>query len=272
MLKQRIITAVFLVLAVLLSLFNASTDSWGTLLLIVAGLSAWEWAGFAKAEKSERYAFVVVSVLCTWALMSAMNVWIFILLVIAQTYLYLSTVHRYQRTQGAVGLSSKSSIYLTGLLAIANFSAALFLMRDEFSPEWLLFAMATIWAIDTGAYFAGRKFGKTKLAVHVSPGKTWEGVIGGALLSFVLAVVGASVGLFPAAIEGVMATVLLVVALTVIALLSIYGDLFESVLKRQAGLKDSGKILPGHGGILDRIDSLVIAMPMLLVVLVLLSA
>lgn len=122
--------------------------------------------------------------------------------------------------------------------------------------RWLLLALAIVWATDTGAYFAGRKFGKRKLAPRISPNKTVEGLAGGVIAGVVVAVVfaplaGATVAHLP--------LVALVAVLTVLA--SVVGDLFESLLKRHVGAKDSGTLIPGHGGVLDRLDSVLAALP-----------
>ncbi|MGD9841935.1 MAG: phosphatidate cytidylyltransferase, partial [Steroidobacteraceae bacterium] len=123
-------------------------------------------------------------------------------------------------------------------------------------PSWLLFMLLLVVCTDIGGFLFGRRFGHTKLAAQVSPGKTWEGVFGGLLLSMSVAVAGAYWFAQP------MKTFLGVCLLTV--MISIVGDLSESLFKRHAGLKDSGNILPGHGGILDRIDSITAAAPMFL--------
>ena len=148
---------------------------------------------------------------------------------------------------------------LTGVLAVILFVVSMAQFRGEFGPLVLLLSMLLVWAIDTGAYFSGRRFGKTKLAVYVSPGKTWEGVFGGAFLTLIVSFII----LYLLQPQLNIALTFLALILTLIAVFSVFGDLFESVLKRQVGLKDSGKILPGHGGVLDRIDSLIIAVPML---------
>jgi phosphatidate cytidylyltransferase len=125
---------------------------------------------------------------------------------------------------------------------------------------WVLWLLLLVTAADIGAYFAGRRFGRLKLAPHISPGKTWEGLLGGVLVSLLatlamLVPMGAfSLGWIP--------VVLLLVAV------SVFGDLFESVLKRVRGVKDSGSLLPGHGGMLDRIDSAVAALPVFALVLI----
>ena len=121
---------------------------------------------------------------------------------------------------------------------------------------WLLTALAIVWAADTGAYFAGRRFGRRKLSPRISPNKTVEGLVGGA-------VAGVLVGVAGGALAGAGAAKLPAVALCalVVVLSSVVGDLFESLLKRHAGVKDSGDLIPGHGGLLDRMDSVLAALP-----------
>jgi phosphatidate cytidylyltransferase len=131
------------------------------------------------------------------------------------------------------------------------------------SPWLVLAAMAIVWIADTAAYFTGRAFGRRKLAPHVSPGKTWEGVYGGlaAVGLYALALVPlAAAGGFTGAASPLSVIVWIALAIA-LAGLSVVGDLCESLLKRQAGVKDSGRLLPGHGGVLDRIDALLAAMP-----------
>jgi len=122
--------------------------------------------------------------------------------------------------------------------------------------EWLLYSLSLVWVADTGAYFSGKKFGKHKLAPNISPGKTKEGLLG-ALISTSLYSLMASF-YFSLDTEHSAMLILLSIILTFI---SVSGDLYFSFLKREAGVKDSGNILPGHGGILDRIDSVLAAMP-----------
>lgn len=122
------------------------------------------------------------------------------------------------------------------------------------SPNLLLFMLIIVWAADIGAYFAGKRFGRVKLAPRVSPGKTWEGVLGGMLLVVAVAFAGSAV------LDA--APLLLVPFVLSVAALSIVGDLTVSVFKRNADIKDSGKLFPGHGGLLDRIDSVMAAAPL----------
>jgi phosphatidate cytidylyltransferase len=132
------------------------------------------------------------------------------------------------------------------------------------SPWLVLAAMATVWIADTAAYFSGRRFGRRKLAPSISPNKTWEGVWGAfaavVLYALVLAMVSPSAAI-PARLS-TTGTLAFVACAVLVAAVSIVGDLFESHLKRQAGVKDSGALLPGHGGVLDRVDALLAAMPL----------
>jgi phosphatidate cytidylyltransferase len=153
---------------------------------------------------------------------------------------------------------------IAGLLTILPFAVALLLLRSThaatqgiaYGGQLLLTVLAMIWAADSGAYFTGRRFGKRKLMPAVSPGKTIEGMLGGLAAAAVVALIGAWLLELSTADWGyfVLASIITVLA-------SVFGDLVESMFKRQAGVKDSGRILPGHGGVLDRVDSLTAALP-----------
>jgi phosphatidate cytidylyltransferase len=145
-----------------------------------------------------------------------------------------------------------------GTLAVVPAWCALALIHggQPNGHRWLLIALLVIWGADTGAYFAGRRFGKHKLSPRISPNKTIEGLVGGMVASVVIALIAAP---FAGASVAQLPWVALVVVVTV--LFSVVGDLFESLLKRHVGAKDSGDLIPGHGGILDRIDSVLAALP-----------
>lgn len=134
------------------------------------------------------------------------------------------------------------------------------------SAVYLLSVMAIVWIADIGAYFAGKAFGKHKLAPSISPGKSWEGAIGGWLAVLVLGAAAASVpalsNAFPAQVAARWGWAGLMLVLSLLTFASVVGDLFESQLKRRAGFKDSSNLLPGHGGVLDRIDALVPVLPL----------
>jgi phosphatidate cytidylyltransferase len=131
---------------------------------------------------------------------------------------------------------------------------------EPLGPRWALFAVAIIWAADSGAYFVGVRFGKRKLAPRISPGKSWEGLIGGVAAALLLVLVA-----LPLLHVGWPSAPLLLALTLVTVLISVAGDLFESLLKRHAGIKDSSDLIPGHGGVLDRLDSLLAALPIFLV-------
>ncbi len=151
---------------------------------------------------------------------------------------------------------------LAGSLAAIPAWAALCWLHaaQPYGPGWALFAVAIVWAADSGAYFVGVRFGKRKLAPRISPGKSWEGLVGGIATTMLLAV--AVLPLFKLPWSALPALLLLTI---VTAVFSVVGDLFESLLKRHAGAKDSSHLIPGHGGLLDRLDSLLAALPVFVV-------
>ncbi|VAW48777.1 Phosphatidate cytidylyltransferase [hydrothermal vent metagenome] len=260
MLKQRVITAVVLAVLAILALFTSTDIIWQWIVLFVGVVMAWEWAGLAQLTKLwQKSAFVLFVALASWFGLVWLSPQILLVLTLLESLLLIFVVVRYQKSGGVHGPKTVSFVLISGLLLVVVFTSALTHFRSEFSPWVVLLSVLVIWAVDTGAYFTGKRFGKTKLAHYVSPGKTWEGVWGGVALAFLIGV--ASILWLQAELKFSLWVFALILAL--IALFSVLGDLFESVLKRQAGLKDSGSIFPGHGGILDRADSLLIAVPML---------
>jgi phosphatidate cytidylyltransferase len=152
---------------------------------------------------------------------------------------------------------------LTGLVVLVPTWQALVELR-KIGPLLLLLLMSVVWISDSAAYFAGRRFGRHKLAPSISPGKTWEGVLGAVLAVSLYAALWGSAwqAQFPHALRSMrFGTFGMVLFLWLLTAIGIYGDLFESALKRQAGVKDSGALLPGHGGVLDRIDALTAVLP-----------
>ncbi|QKI89235.1 phosphatidate cytidylyltransferase [Thiomicrorhabdus xiamenensis] len=260
MLIPRILTALVLVFIVVGGVFYASDSVWSSGVFVLAVLALWEWAKLAECRALWlKILFTAVSAVLIYLLSPFINGYAYLLVTIVVMLAVLSVVVRYQRTQGRVGLNSRPLMLLLSFALTLVFIVALLALHSSVAPAILLLSMAIVWAMDTGAYFSGRAFGKRKLASYVSPGKSWEGVWGGALSAFILSYAVLS---FVLSDTPFTERVWISVALTLIALLSVFGDLFESVLKRQADIKDSGSILPGHGGVLDRIDSLLVAMPL----------
>lgn len=271
MLKTRVLTASILAISVGLLLFFANTLAWQLFVLLATGIAAFEWAGFVPTlSKLSKILFGVLVTALVWVsfgYLDANDLSIVYYLTLFSAVWMLFAVARFQKTQGKALIKSPALILLLGVASIVLFSYVLFALRETFGAALFLLSMFVVWAIDTGAYFSGRRFGRRKLAIYVSPGKTWEGVLGGFLLSYVIAWAGLQ-WLEPSV---KISYELLALGLAMIGLYSVVGDLYESLLKRQAGIKDSGTIFPGHGGMLDRIDSLVIAMPMFYILWLLVS-
>lgn len=274
MLKQRLITAFILIPLVVWGVISLPTDTLSLVFAVVLAAGAWEWTalmGLSSLPSRVSYILLVILmlVLAAWTVMN--SVMLYIVMAIALTWWIgaLIWIQRYsQRVARPDEVSAdkplrdvsqrKWSFGLAGMLVFIPPWIALVVMHDEGAagPYWLLFILVLIWGADSGAYFAGRRWGKRKLAPHVSPGKTWEGVYGACSVTLLLAIIGSPI--LEISRQGVLGFILLCLAAT---LFSIVGDLLESMLKRQAGVKDSGHVLPGHGGVLDRIDSLVAGMP-----------
>jgi phosphatidate cytidylyltransferase len=254
-LMQRIVTAVVL-LAVLLIVFfvlprPAAVGGLGLFILI----AAWEWSGFLALNTLIRRGAYV----CLMLAMMVLSIWIFpdpvplapLLLVSLLWWLCaFILVVRYplsiRRDLGAV----------CGVLVIIPAWVALVVLlgTGEDGPKYVLLVFSIVWAADIGAYFVGRLLGRTKLAPRVSPGKTWEGLAGGLVGSVIVALCGAWW-------FGWSAWFLVPLAVSITAI-SVVGDLTVSMFKRNAGLKDSGNLFPGHGGVLDRVDSVTAAVPL----------
>lgn len=259
MLKQRIVTAMVLLVLALLALFVAPPLVWQAVVVGVAAIAAWEWTQFAKLTPlGQRMGFVLITTLSAGCLLYFNLQTVLLGLALLQLVIVVFAVSRFQTTQGQPLFNQAWLNLLIGLVFIVSFASALVWLRDVQGVGLLLVSLVMIWLVDTGAYFAGRRFGRHKLAIYVSPGKTWEGVVGGVLLAASVA----TLIWFVTDIHYQPGLLAFVFGLSLIAGLSVYGDLFESLMKRQVGLKDSGKILPGHGGVLDRIDSLLLALPL----------
>lgn len=269
MLKTRILTAAILVPAVLAALFLLSPRAWGVVALVVMALAAREWGRLVGATGARWAVSVASTVLLGLFLLFApaagfAHGWpgatVYWVCGIASVFWLLVApgwvIGRWP-TRGTPGMEA------LGVLLLGATWMALVELQAR-SPWLVLAAMAIVWIADTAAYFSGRAFGRHKLAPEVSPGKTWEGVFGAwvavALYAFVLSSFAQDAGFrgaaTPLAIAAWIAFALLLASISVI------GDLFESLLKRHANMKDSGTLLPGHGGILDRIDALLAAMPL----------
>jgi phosphatidate cytidylyltransferase len=257
-LKQRVITALVLLLIGIGFLFVLPPE-WVDLLIVgVLGLMAWEWAGLTGwTSPLERaiYAWLTV-LLFGYSLVFLPDLTQSLSWQIATLSLTTLTVVAVLRfaQHGYWPDGWQRWVRLFGLFWLVNFSLVFSVVFQRHGVWLLLFALSLVWITDTGAYFSGRRFGRHKLAVKVSPGKTWEGVYGGVGLAVIFAVM--------VALNTDLSMIALVAIASVVAFLSVFGDLFESALKRQMGVKDSSQMLPGHGGWLDRFDALLLALPL----------
>ncbi len=263
MLKQRIITALLMLPIALGGFFLLDGGLFALFIGAVVTLGAWEWArlaGFAAQGLRIGYAAVVAALLYLLYLNPALAPWVLGAAVLwwALATLLVLTYPDSSRYWG--GLPGK---LLIGLLILLPAWQGLVLLKQWPQANMLIIAvMVLVWGADIGAYFAGKAFGKRKLAPSVSPGKSWEGLYGGLLASLLIT---AAVGLQ----QGwqVKGFVLALAGAALVVLVSVVGDLTESMFKRQSGIKDSSNLLPGHGGVLDRIDSLTAAVPLFAVLL-----
>ncbi|MFW6041374.1 MAG: phosphatidate cytidylyltransferase [Guyparkeria sp.] len=260
MLRSRIITAVIFAPLVVSAIYLLPLPAYAGFFWLIAAAGAYEWAGLAGVTAPRaRLAYLAVLAVLALLVWQLPGQW--------TAVLWLGTA--YWLTAGvAVILYPRGGRVAThpmvavpgGLVVACAAWLALVVIRDQpGGATWVLWLLLLVWGADIGAYFAGHRFGRRRLAPRVSPGKTWEGLIGGAVVSLLVTLamlvpMGAFTPWWPPVI---------LLLITV----SVFGDLFESVLKRARGVKDSGALLPGHGGMLDRIDSVVAVLPVFALVL-----
>lgn len=264
----RVATGAVLIALVLAALFLLPPVGWGVAVLAVIAIAAREWGtllGFARGPLFTFIAIVVVlgALMLSVSPPSAGSGWpmrlVLVVCGLATLYwLFVGTPSVVLDWQPRLAWASA----VGGVVVLLGAFAAIVELQAR-SPWLVLAAMAIVWIADTAAFFAGRRFGRHKLAPRISPGKSWEGAIGGVVAVVIYALLlvplaeRSGLGMTPNA-ASVVAWIAFVVVLTA---LSIVGDLHESLLKRRAGVKDSGTLLPGHGGVLDRTDALLAAMP-----------
>ena len=254
MLGQRIITALILVALLGGALYVLPSETLWLVFALIVALAGWEWAGLLKFGARARVlyglgVFIACAVIQLFA--SALTP----LVVGLSALFWVLVVPFWLRSRWPLG-GGFAGMGLGAMLLVAGWAAMTILQLK--SPWLLLIVMALVWVADVFAYFAGRTFGRHKLAPTISPGKTWEGV-GGAVVGVVC--YGFVLLHSPWGHYWPGSLVFAVVLLVLLTAVSVIGDLVESMLKRQAGIKDSSNLLPGHGGVLDRIDSLLSTLP-----------
>ncbi|HTI17676.1 MAG TPA: phosphatidate cytidylyltransferase [Trinickia sp.] len=267
MLKTRVVTAVVLLAVFVPVTLYAPVSGFGALIGLVVALAAWEWARLLKLPGLAAIgyaALAALAVLASTRLGSGTRAARPLFEAAAVFWVLAGPFVLLRKPLLAYG-AWRVFLLLTGIVLFVACWHALIVAR-EIGVSFVLSLLIVVWLADIGAYFAGKAFGKHKLAPAISPGKTWEGAVGG----WVSVVVVGTAALATHALAPTLFTTLgmrggwvrAMLALTVLVAFSIVGDLFESMLKRQAGVKDSSGLLPGHGGVLDRIDALLPALPL----------
>ena len=250
MLKQRVITALVAVVILLGVLFYAPEPVGLFAIGALFAAAAWEWSQFLGTESSAvRWLFVGAVIACELILVTVLADWTRPILIAGLCWWVGALVWAFCFPTPI----PVAAAWIGGLLMLLPAYVALTVLY-QLSAWWLLALLMIVWMADVGAYFSGKAFGRVKLAPSISPGKTWEGVIGGLLL-VLSAVVAVSLQQgFPLAVA--------VPFCAAVSLISIVGDLTVSMFKRHTGIKDSGNLFPGHGGVLDRVDSVSAAAPL----------
>ena len=259
-LAQRVLTALLLAPAAIVLILLAPTWLFALVIGLIVLAALWEWARLAGWRSRPLRVLMLLLAAAACAALWLLPATSLPLLTIAAIGWLLAPLWLRRPTLWASPTRTHAGIKLAlaPLALLPAWQALVHLHRGDMRAHiWTLLVLMLIWAADIGAYFAGTRFGRHRLAPLVSPGKTWEGVAGGVLLALLMALAfGWGLGLRNAPL-----LVLLAITLPTVAF-SIIGDLIESLLKRQAAVKDSGRMFPGHGGLLDRIDSVLAAAPL----------
>ena len=274
MLKQRVITAVLLLAGLLTLLFNTGPLWFSLVVVPVVLLAGWEWGGLSAIKGNAGKALYLLALLLT---LCAAALWLNLfqaldmqrgqqLMLVASVLWAVIFLWVQGYPSSAILWSGKPVLMFLGLLLLSATWVAIALIVHQPHGQWLfLMGIAIVALADIGGYAAGNIFGKHKMAPVISPGKTWEGFAGGLLSQLLLFV------LLLALVPVTVSLGKLILLILSVSLYSVLGDLFESMLKRHQGVKDSSQILPGHGGVLDRIDGLMAALPLFILLIFLLG-
>ena len=261
MLSLRILTAVVLLAPLVLALFYLPSVWVAAYFGLFIAAGAWEWTGLASVRgRAARLGYIAVLLLVGTIVMATERETTLSVFLIGTAWWLVALIELIRRPAGQAGwFGGIAARYLGGFLILVPTWVATFYLHavDPHSPRILLFALVLVWVADSTAYFTGHFFGRTQLAPAISPGKTVEGVVGAVAGVTLVAWIGGTLVWRYRGVELMWWIGLAIVT----ALFSVLGDLLESKFKRIAGVKDSGPLLPGHGGVLDRIDALTAALP-----------
>ncbi|WP_443628664.1 phosphatidate cytidylyltransferase [Candidatus Njordibacter sp. Uisw_002] len=269
MLKSRIATALVIAPLTLAAVFFLPPQVFSLFIALIVLMAGWEWTAMMRlVSRSQRTVYVLSLLFAIVVVQKALPHFEEVIFSVTAVWWMLAT--------GLVFLYPKASLLWCGrvskgivgfMVLVPTWAAMVYIRELEQGPWLILYMFLIVWGADTGAYFAGKRFGKRKLMPRVSPAKSWAGV-GGATVTVILISMFTQQSLH--FLQNLSAGVYILVLVLLFS--SIIGDLTESMFKRQCGIKDSGSILPGHGGIMDRIDSLTAAAPVFALCLILFSA
>jgi len=276
LLKQRIITALILAPLMIGGIFFLPIETFAYFIGFIVTIAAWEWAnlagytspliriGYAALVAGSVFAvgyFMALDSSISSVVLAVGAVWWFIACLLVIQYPSRVAIWQAKPVRAVLGL----------FVLIPMWVGFMILKSQQHSSLIIVYVMLLIWGADTGAYFAGKAWGKAKLAPNVSPGKSWAGFWGGLATTGLIAVIFSlcvNQWLRPMTLEDFS---LLAIITFITAIISVMGDLVESMMKRHRGIKDSSQLLPGHGGVLDRIDSMAAAVPVFAFVMLLLG-
>lgn len=261
MLKYRLLTAFLMGPLILWAIYAMPENFFALFSFVIVTIGAWEWGVFAGWVKPlQRGLFFTVNVLLfiTVLLLQSTELNLAIILASLLWWLICIPLLLFFPFQKNNPLQTQAIKSVVGIVLLLGTLVSMVMIRNnpEYGSEFVLYLILTIWFADSGAYFAGRALGKNKLIPNVSPGKTWEGVAGAIVVTLIVAVVSLDLLNIPSS-----HSIMFILITFVTVVYSIVGDLSESIFKRMANIKDSGSLLPGHGGMLDRIDSLMSGFP-----------
>ena len=261
MLKQRITTAAILIPLVLALILLPPTTFFAAVVALVFVGAAWEWSLLAGCRTPLGRGIVAAAAAAIFAaLLVVRTPGLLVVLTLIGVAWWIGCCFWLRHFTFAAAPNAENRMLKLGVGAfviVPTLASAILLHSGTRGNWWTLLALVIVWAADTGAYFSGRHFGRRKLAPRISPGKTWAGVYGAVLAGGLVAVLG---GFLLGVDDGGRLLGLLVLGVATVAV-AVVGDLFESLMKRHATVKDSGALFPGHGGLLDRLDSVFAALP-----------
>jgi phosphatidate cytidylyltransferase len=267
MLRTRVITALVLLAILLLAIFSNSSNTFATLVAIFFAAAAWECQRLFRMQFPLVGAAIWTAAFVFLAFASSFRQSVLLFGICVAIWAIRLTPSLRLGLPALDGFGNRLLCSVYGVAIFGAFIAILSLYHR--SPLYMLSVMVIVWIADLGAYFSGKAFGKRKLAPSISPGKSWEGALGGILLVLLTGCLMVAIPAFGTVFNDTFQMQVyltwgwpgLLAALIVMTAASVVGDLFESQLKRRAGMKDSSALLPGHGGVLDRVDALIPVLP-----------